>query len=127
MGVLDNLKKTAQKTATSVSQAAMTAQKSVVQTASEVGKVVAQTALGAGKAVADATSVSAGKVSAFSQSAYDSICEFAAQKIKTMLRGMNLQSTIDALNKNQEEKGTDVSALVNFINELKNFSEDGEE
>ena len=65
-------------------------------------------------------------VSSASQSAYDTMCEYAARKIKGMLRGIDLQSTIDTLNKFQRENGKDVSALVNFIEQLKIFSEDGQ-
>ncbi len=48
-----------------------------------------------------------------------------ALKIKEMVRGLNLQETIDAINKVGAEKNIDVAPLTNFIEQLKQFSEDG--
>ncbi len=48
-----------------------------------------------------------------------------ALKIKEMVRGLNLQETIDAINKVGAEKNIDVTPLTNFIEQLKLFSEDG--
>ena len=149
MGLWDSIKETTQKatssisevasstskvvvekmsgTGTAVAQAASKAGKAVSEKMSEAGSAVAQTASKTGKAVSSAASATIEKVTSMSRSVYDNMCEFAAKKIKSMLRGMDLQSTIDALNKLHDEKGTDVSALVKFINQLKTFSEDGEE
>ncbi len=77
--------------------------------------------------VANAATATSDSLKESAKSSYDAVCEIAVSKIKKMLRGMNLSEAIDALNHHQEESGTDVSALVNFISQLKEFSEDGKE
>ena len=99
----------------------------VAQKATMAGQAVADTAAKSAKTVADAVAVVGGKVSDISKSTYDSMCEFAVEKIKSMLRGVDLQSAIVALQKQQEETGVDVTKVVYFINQLKEFSEDGKE
>ena len=79
----------------------------------------------AASAVAETATTATGAVSSFFQSASDSVANFTSLKVKEMLRGINLQASIDALNKHQNETGTDVSVLVDFIKRLKDFSEDG--
>ena len=100
MGLIDKMKKAAQQAASVASS-----------TATKVAKKATE---------------SMDAVSSASQSAYDAMCEYAAQKIKGMLRGIDLQFTINTLNKFQRENNKDVSALVNFIEQLKIFSEDGQ-
>lgn len=124
MKLLENLKGSAHKAATSISQTANGVGKTMSETTSKTGKAVVRIATTASQTVTKAVSSSVDTVTSYSRSAYDNICELAAKKIKDMLRGLNLQSTIDELNKFQAEKGVDVTALVTFIIQLKNFSED---
>lgn len=122
--------KVKQSAATASQKVAETAVKSanvVAEKATIAGQTVADTATKSAKTVADAVAVVSDKVSDISKSTYDSMCEFAAEKIKSMLRGVDLQSAIVALQKQQEETGVDVTKVVNFINQLKEFSEDGKE
>ena len=132
MSFWDSLSRAATQVATTASNAARVA----ADTASVVGKKVSETAAAAttvvydtassvGKKVSETTSAATTAVSSFMQSSYAGVCNFSTMKIKGMLRGIDLQSSIDALNKHQKEKGTDVSALVNFLQRLKDFSEDG--
>lgn len=124
MDLLKNLKGSAQKAVTSISQAAIGVGKTMSETTSKTSMAVTQIATTAGKTVTETVSSAVDAVTSFTHSAYDNLCELAAKKIKNMLRGLDLQSTIEELNKLQTEKGTDVSALVNFIVQLKKFSED---
>lgn len=114
MAFWDNLRKAATQVANTVSE-----------TATAAGQKVSETATAARQKVAETATTATGAVSSFFQSASDSVANFTSMKVKGMLRGLNLQASIDALNKHQKEKGTDVTALVNFIKRLKDFSEDG--
>ena len=125
MDFWDSLKKTASQVANTVSETATAAGQKVAETATAAGQKVAETATAAGQKVAETATTATGAVSSFFQSASDSVANFTSMKVKEMLRGINLQASIDALNKHQKEKGTDVTALVNFIKRLKDFSEDG--
>jgi len=58
-------------------------------------------------------------------SAYDSMCELAVLKIQDILKGANLQETLDSLEKYEKESGKDVSSLKEFVTRIKIFSEDG--
>lgn len=106
-------------------EAAKNAVDSVSQVANDTGKVVSKSISEGSAFVSEKVSSSVDTISSVSRSAYDSMCDAAVQKIKSMLRGVDLQSAINALNKHHDETGTDVSALVNFINQIKSFSEDG--
>lgn len=58
-------------------------------------------------------------------SAYDSVCELAVMKIQEILKGANLQETLDSLEKYEKESGQDLSSLKEFITRIKIFSENG--
>jgi len=123
----DKVKKSATNASQKVAETAAKSANVVAQKATTAGHTVADTAAKSAKTVVGAVSYVGDKVSDIGKSTYDAMCEFAAEKIKSMLRGIDLQSAIDALQKQQEEKGTDVTNLVNFINQLKEFSENGKE
>ncbi len=95
------------------------------KSATQVANKVTETATAAGQKVTETATTAAGAVSSLFKSATDSVANFTSLKVKELLRGVNLQASIDALNKHQKETGTDVSVLVDFIKRLKNFSEDG--
>jgi len=57
-------------------------------------------------------------------SAYDSMCELAVLKIRDILKGANLQETLDALEKYEKESGKDISSLKEFVTRIKIFSEE---
>lgn len=123
----DKVKKSASTASQKVTETAVKSANVVAQKATTAGQTVANTTAKSAKTVAGAVSKVGDKVSGISKSAYDSMCEIVAEKIKNMLRSVDLQSAIVALQKQQEETGTDVTKLVNFINQLKEFSEDGKE
>lgn len=58
-------------------------------------------------------------------SAYDRMCEMAVLKIQDILKGANLQETLDSLEKYEKESGQDLSSLKEFITRIKIFSENG--
>lgn len=148
MGLLDDLKETAQTASQVVSQSASDAGKFVADTASKTANIISDTSattvqkLGnltartaqlvsskakeSGQVIADAASKTGIVISNLSHSAYDSMCEKCAILIRKMIRGLNLQPTIESLKKHQEETGKDLSQLINFIIELQKIGDDGE-
>ena len=121
------VKETATTAGQKVAETAVKSANVIAQKASTASQTVADTATKSAITVADAVSSVSVRVSDISKSTYDTLCELAANKIKSMIRGIDLQSAIEALQKQQEETGTDVTKLVNFIQQLKEFSEDGKE
>ena len=119
----------ASKAASAAADAAVSAGKAVVDTTSEAASAVADAAVSAGKVVADTASEAASAVAdtatSVAMSSKDVIAEFTAQKVKGMIRGLDLDATIEALNKHQKEAGADTKELTGFVMQLKIFSEDG--
>ena len=95
--------------------------------ATTAGNLLANSAVKSVKAVTNAASSTGGVIKSVSNSVYDSICEKVAIAIKKMIRGINLQDTIDALDKHHAETGANVRALRDFVVKLKEFGDDGKE
>lgn len=121
MSFWDDIKKKASEAADAATKIA----KDAANIATSTAAVVADAAEFTGHKISQMASNAYDAVSDVAKSSYDTVCEFSARKVKDSIRGMNLQETIDELNKYQAENGKDVSALVNFIKQLKDFSEDG--
>ena len=110
MGFFDDLKKKAMQVSETVAKAASTAS----DMASAAGKVVAESTSKVASAATDAF-----------LSSREAIADFATLKVKGIIRGLDLDATLDALNKHQQKAGGDTAALVSFIHRLKEYSEDG--
>ena len=138
MDVIERIKKAVEATNQKVSETATSSAQTIAETASKTAQKVseiadksAQTISVQAKATGDFIAEKATKtgkwVESYTQTAYDRLCEKAAALIRKMIRGLNLQGTIDTLVKYQSDTGKDVSQLINFIVELKKIGEDGEE
>ena len=118
MSFIDSLKKTVKKTVEDASKTLSTvaddASKKISTVTDDVSKKVSLIANDASKTVSSAK-----------DSAYDRIRVMTITKIRSMIRGLNLQSVIDSLNKVSKEKKIDVSNLVAFIEDLKKYGENG--
>ena len=53
---------------------------------------------------------------------YDSTLTIVDDKVRKMVGGIDFNATLEALDKYQKEKGTDVSALTNFIKNIQEYA-----
>jgi len=138
MDVIEKIKKAVATASQKVSETATSSAQTIAESASKTAQKVsemanrsAQTisvqAKATGELIAEKASKTGQWVESYTQTAYDRLCEKAAVLIRKMIRGLNLQGTIDTLVKYQSDTGKDVSQLINFIVELKKIGEDGEE
>lgn len=120
MGMFDNISKKARE----ATEAAKAAAESAAETTKQKAKAAADATADMGISLGSGFSKACDYTSARFSSAKTSVVDFIYDKIHQTVRGMNLDETIDAINKAGKERNVDVSVLVKFVEQINKIGDD---